>query len=131
MIIENQDQFFNEIIVKVKDVAGVDVVYFFNGSQIIKEHHNTESDNYLEQVQNIVKSDPLLKSVSSNLFSEEFHTYSFLNESGLMVISKLSDSESLYMIIVAGENAPVDLLNLLKICKETRLSFNNLTVTNA
>ena len=65
------------------------------------------------------------------MFSDEFHTYSFLNEAGLMIISKLNNQESVYMIIVAGENEPVDLLNLLKICKEARLSFNDNTVANA
>ena len=121
----------DEVIAKVKDVAGVDVIYFLKDSQIIKEHKNTSNENYLEQVQNLIKSESLLKSIGSNLLSDEFHTYSLLNEAGLMIVSKLSSQENLYMIIVAGENAPVDLLNLLKICKEARLSFNDHTVTNA
>lgn len=120
----------DEIIAKVKDIAGVDIVYFLTDNQIVKEHKNTTNENYLEQVQNILKSDSLLKSISSNFFSDEFHTYSFLNEVGLMIISKLSVQESSYMIIVAGENEPVDLLNLLKICKEARLSFQDYKVTN-
>ena len=121
----------DEVIAKVKNVAGVDVIYFLKDSQIIKEHNNTTNENYLEQVQNLIKSESLLKSIGSNLLSDEFHTYSLLNEAGLMIVSKLNNQENLYMIIVAGENAPVDLLNLLKICKETRLSFNDHTVTNA
>lgn len=110
----------DEIIAKIKDIAGVNVIYFLKDNQIIKEHSNTADKNYLEQVQTILKSDSLLQSISSILFSGEFHTYSLLNEEGLMVISKLNNTESLYMIIVAGENEPVDLLSLLKICKETR-----------
>ena len=117
-----------EVIPKVKDIAGVDVVYFLKNNEIVKEHKNTSSENYFTQVQNILKSDFLLKSISSNLFSDEFHTYSFLNEVGLMIISKLNDQENLCMIIIAGENEPVDLLNLLKICKETRLSFQNVKI---
>ncbi len=128
MVIDNQEQFFNEVILKIKNVVGVDVIYFLKNNVILNKHHNFPCDTYLEQVQNILKSDP---SLGTNLFSDEFHTYSFLNEAGLMVISKLSNVEGLYMIIVAGENEPVDLLNLLKICKETRLSFQGSTVTNA
>ena len=131
MLIENQDQFFNEIITKIKDIAGVDVVYFIKNNQVLKEHRNTSSESYLTQVQNMVKSDSLLELIGSNLFSNEFHTYSLLNKSGLTIISKFSGKESLYMIIVAGENEPVDLLNLLKICKETQLSFHDYTIINA
>ena len=118
----------DEVISKVKDVAGVDVVYFLKNNEIVKEHRNTSSDNYLTQVQNILKSNSSLNSISSNLFSDDFHTCSFLNEAGLMIVSKFSNQESLYMIIVAGENEPVDLLSLLKICKEIRLSFQNVKI---
>ncbi len=131
MIIENQDQFFNEIITKIKDIAGIDIVYFIKNNQVLKEHRNTSSESYLTQVQNMVKSESLLELIGSNLFSNEFHTYSLLNESGLMIISKFGSKESLYMIIVAGENEPVDLLNLLKICKETQISFHDYTIINA
>ncbi len=118
----------DEVIGKIKDIAGVNVIYFLKDNQIIKEHNNTTDKNYLEQVETILKSDSLLKSISSNLFSDEFHTYSLLNEEGLMMISKLNNMENLYMIIVAGENEPVDLLSLLKICKETRLSFQDIKI---
>lgn len=120
----------DEIIAKVKDVAGVDVVYFLQNNQIIKEHNNASNENYLTQVQEMLKSESFLKPIGSNLFSDEFHTCSLLNETGLMIISKFNSNEGLYMIIVAGENNPVDLLNLLKICKEARLSFSGDTVTN-
>ena len=118
----------DEVIAKVKDIAGVDVIYFLKENQVVKEHKNTSSEGYLTQVQNILKSDSSLNSVSSNLFSDEFHTYSLLNEGGLIIISKFSVQESLYMIIVAGENEPVDLLSLLKICKETRLHFQDVKI---
>ena len=120
----------DEVISIVKGVAGVDIIYFLKDSQIIKEYCNTSGENYLVQVQNILKSESLLKIISSALFSDEFHTYSLLNEGGLMIISKLDSKENLYMIVVAGENEPVDLLNLLKTCKEARLSFQNHTITN-
>lgn len=133
MITELEDQFFNEVIAKVTKVAGVDIVYFLRNSQVIKEHNNAQSENYLAEVQNILKSDSISSELSSTLFSDEFHTYSFLNESGLMVISKLSiqGQENLYMVIVAGENEPVDLLNLLRICKEARQSFLDKQVTSS
>ena len=121
----------DEVIAKIKDIAGVTVIYFLKDNRIIKEHNRTADKNYLEHVQAILNSDSLLQSISSNLFSDKFHTYSLLNEEGLMIISKLNNQENLYMIIVAGENEPVDLLSLLKICKETRLLFNDHTVTNA
>ena len=118
----------DEVIAKVKDIAGTDIVYFLQDGQILKEHINTSSTNYLKQIQDMLKSEPLFKSIGLNLFSDEFHTYSLLNETGLIIISKLSAIENLYMIIVAGENEPVDLLNLLKICKETRLSFQDMKI---
>ena len=125
MVIDNHEQFLNESISKINNITGVDVIYFFKNNLIVKEHHNSTAETYFEQVQNILKSD--FRAIGS---SSEFHTCSFLNESGLIIISKLSNIEGLYMIIVAGENNPVDLLNLLKICKEIRLSSQNGTITN-
>lgn len=118
----------DEIIAKIKDIAGVNVIYFLKDNQIIKEHNNTADKNYLEQVQTMLKSDSLLQSISSSLFSDEFHTYSLLNEEGLIMITKLNNMEGLYMIVVAGENEPVDLLSLLKICKEAQLSFQDIKI---
>lgn len=129
MVIENQEQFFNEAILRIKDVTGVDTVYFLSSDEILKEHHNSSVGNYIDEVKNIIKSNPAFNT-DSNLSSEEFHTCSFLNESGLIIISKLVSAKVLYMVIIAGENDPVDLLNLLKICKEIRQSFQNSTVTN-
>jgi hypothetical protein len=42
-----------------------------------------------------------------------------LNENGLIVFSKVAD-EGLYLVIIGGENDPVDLMNLLRIVKEAR-----------
>ena len=123
MIVEHQDQFFNESIEKIKNISGVDVIYFLKDRQILKEHCNASGENYFEQIQNMLKS-------NSVLFSDEFHTCSLLNESGLIIILRLDSLENLYMIIVAGENEPVDLLNLLKICKEVRGDFENHMLTN-
>lgn len=115
-------QFIDEVIAKTKDLKGVDLIYFLDkNNNIIKEHKNTEKTYYLEEILNIIKSEELLKSLSSTfLDSKPFHTYTLLNENGLIVISKLAVLENLYMVIIAGEEDPVDLLSLLKICKETQ-----------
>ena len=128
-ISNTSEQLFSEAISQIRDIPGVDRVYFINeAKEIIKEHSNNQTDNYLEQVRNILNSESLLKPVSNKLYEDEFHTYSFLNEEGLIVISRLSNSENLYMVVIAGENEPVDLLNLLKICKENRLNFQESSV---
>ena len=117
-----QTQFFDEVISKIKDIAGIDLVYFLNKNyEIIKEHKITpSSNNHHEQVIGIIKSEALLEKVSTTLNSNPFHTCTLLNELGLMVISKLSNMENLYMITIAGENEAVDLIKLLNICKEIR-----------
>lgn len=116
------NQFIDDIINKIKDLKGVDLVYFLDKTnQIIKEHKITGTNNYSEQIQSIIKSESLLENISRTfLDSKSFHTYTLLNESGLIIISRLAILENLYMIIIAGEKEPVDLINLLKICKETQ-----------
>lgn len=116
---------FDKTISKVKNLAGVDLIYFLNSDfQIVKEYKKTNCNSYLKEVTNIIKSGHLANSITKPLYSKPFHTYTLLNETGLMLISNLSSSDGLYMIIVAGENEPADLINLLKICKESRLSFS-------
>lgn len=116
-----QTQLFDEAIVKLKNIEGVDLIYFLNENyEIVKEHRITESNDYLEQVLNIIKSN--FNSLATPLNSNQFHTYTLLNEAGLVIISKI---ENLYMVIIAGENDPVDLINLLKNCKEIRLGVVN------
>lgn len=121
---------FDEVIEKIKDIAGVDLIYFIdNNYQIIKEHNNTGTDNYLHQISNILKSGPLFNKVSTTYYGDSFHTFTLLNETGLIVISKLTgEFENLYMVIIAGEKEPIDLINLLKICKEIRTKFEGLGV---
>ena len=116
------NQFIDDIINKIKDLKGVDLVYFLDKTnQIIKEHKITGTNNYSEQIQSIIKSESLLENISRTfLDSKSFHTYTLLNENGLIIISRLATLENLYMIIIAGEKEPVDLINLLKICKETQ-----------
>ena len=117
-----EEQTLTNVISKIQAVSGIDVVYFLDNSyNLIKEKKLTETKNYIEEVINILKSNSKLNSVSSNFLSNSFHTCTFLNELGLIIIAKV-DYLNLYLIVIAGENEPVDLLNLLKICKEIRLS---------
>lgn len=112
----------DEIIAKVQNVGGVDLIYFLDNTyQVIKEkRNNIETNNYLEQILNIIKLESITDELGTTFYSKVFHTYTLLNETGLVVISKISNL-GLYMIVIAGENDPVDLINLLKICKEVRL----------
>ena len=123
---ELQDKIINEAISKVEILAGIDLVYFLdNNHQILKEKNNTNVHNYLQQILSIINnSKPLATD------SKPFHTYTFLNENGLIILTKIttSENESLYMITIGGEHEPVDLINLLKICKETRLKLQNVSL---
>ncbi|MBI3590732.1 MAG: hypothetical protein HY094_05050 [Candidatus Melainabacteria bacterium] len=128
---EDQNKFFDEIIAKIQNIQGTDYIYFLgNDYQIIKEQKVNGSNNYLEQILNIVKSEPRFEEIGTNLYSKPFHTYTLLNETGLIVISKLQAKENLYLVIIAGENKSVDLINLLKTCKESRLGYQALLNTN-
>lgn len=116
------ENFLNEMVKKIKALKGIDLVYFLNGnSKIIKESRFTSANDYLDQILEIVNSEELLDSIASGKGLGSFHTYTLLNESGLIVISKITNPINVYMIIVAGEHEPVDLVGLLKICKEFRL----------
>ena len=117
-----QTQFFDEAIVKLKNIEGIDLIYLLNENhEIIKEYRIAEANNnYLEQILNIIKSN--FNSLATPLDSNQFHTYTLLNEAGLVIISKI---ENLYLVIIAGENDPVDLINLLKTCKEIRVGVAN------
>ena len=112
----------DEIIAKIKNITGVDLIYFLDtGLNLVrKEEKNTSSKDYLPQILNILKLESLANTIGNVFYSKRFHTYTLLNETGLMVISKISNPE-LYIVIVAGESEPVDLLSLLKTCKEIRL----------
>jgi hypothetical protein len=88
---------------------------------VVKESRFTSANDYLDQILDIVNSEELLDNIATGKDLGSFHTYTLLNESGLIVISKITKPVNLYMIIVAGENEPVDLVSLLKICKEFRL----------
>lgn len=119
---EGLENFLNEMVKKVKALSGIDLVYFLNGnSKVVKESRFTSANNYLDQILDIVNSEELLDNIATGKDLGSFHTYTLLNESGLIVVSKITNPRNLYMIIVAGENEPVDLVSLLKICKEFRL----------
>ena len=114
----------SEAVSKIKNLPGIDLVYFLSRDlQIVQEHKNTNSNNYLEQILVVLKSQSFLNELGTAFPQKSFHTYTLLNETGLIVILKLGGTENLYMVVIAGENQPVDLINLLKICKETRLNF--------
>lgn len=114
----------DEIISRLSKIAGIDYVYFLDKElNIIKEQGFKGTNNYFQEILNIIKSESLFEKISKNFYSSSFHTYTFLNENGLIVILKLHNKTDLYTIIIAGENEPVDLINLLKICKESRLNF--------
>lgn len=114
----------DEIISRLSKIAGIDHVYFLDKElNIIKEQGFKGTNNYLQEILNIIKSESLFEKISKNFYSSSFHTYTFLNENGLIVILKLHNKTDLYTVIIAGENEPVDLINLLKICKESRLNF--------
>lgn len=116
------EHFLNDLISRMKSIAGIDTVYFLDeNKKPLKEFHYNEQENYLTQIQELFRLQPVSDSISSSLFQSEVHTKYFLNEDGLIIISKLSSN--LYMAIVAGEDQPADLLNLLKICKESRINY--------
>lgn len=120
----------DEIINNIKSLHGVDLIYFIKNEdenyKIIQEFNKTSKNNYYEQIVNILKSEPIFNNISAKLYSKSFHTYTMLNEAGLIIISKINQPDSLYMVIIAGESEPVDLINLLKTCNESRISFANL-----
>ena len=116
-----QDQLIDETINKFQTIQGIDIIYFLDKDfQLVKEQKNTDTSNYLEQIILILKSQALSEKIASTFYSNSFHTFTLLNEAGLIVISRINLSEELYMIIIAGEKEPVDLIKLLKICKEVR-----------
>jgi hypothetical protein len=124
MIGQEQNQLIGEAVSKLEKLAGVNYIYFLSRDlQTINEKKITGNNNYLDQVKNILGSEELFKKVQSAFYEKEFHTFTLLNESGLIIISKLG--EYLYLVVIAGENEPVDLINLLKTCKESRKKFNN------
>ena len=126
---ETQNQVFEKVIDTIKNIAGVDLIYFLdNNYQIIKEHSNTGIDNYLKEISNILKSEPVFNKVSTTYYGDSFHTFTLLNETGLIVVSKLHSTENFHMIVIAGEKEPIDLINLLKICKEARIKIEALGV---
>lgn len=116
------NQFIEDVIAKIKSLKGVDLIYFLDkNNQIIKEHKITAPNNYSEQITKILKSESLLETIGRTfLDSKSFQTYTLLNENGLIIISRLAILENPYMIIIAGEEESVDLINLLKICKEAQ-----------
>ena len=132
MIDEIQNTFFDKIINEVKIITGVNCIFFLDSNyQSIKEHKINDSKTYQQEIQNLFKSEALFEKIGNNFYSKPFHTYTMLNEHGLIVITKMENpKENFYMVIIAGEKEPVDLINLLKTCKESRLDFENASKAN-
>lgn len=123
---EEQNQFFVRTFGKIKKIAGIDHIYALNKERtLIKEEKISGNDNHLSEIANILKSESAIEKLATTSYSKTFHMYTFLNENGLTVILKLKSSDTFYIVVIAGENEPVDLINLLKTCKETRLDFEN------
>ncbi len=121
---QEQNQLIGEVVARLEKLGGINYIYFLdNHKQIISDKKLTGNNNYLDQVKNILASEELFKKAESAFYEKEFHTYTLLNESGLIIISKFGGH--LYMVVIAGENEPVDLMNLLKTCKEYRKKFSN------
>ena len=116
-----QQEPIDEVINKTQNLQGIDLIYFLNKNyEIVKEKRKSNAPDYLEQITNILKLGPGIENISQTFHSKSFQTLTLLNESGLIVISRLNFEENLYMVIIAGENEPVDLMALLKICKEAQ-----------
>lgn len=128
---EQKDRFINETSNKLASISGVNMFYFLdNNYQMIKSQISESSDSYLDSIISILKSEDLFNKLSNYFFSDAFHTYTILNESGLILITKLYNDENLYLVMIAGENTPVDLINLLRICKESRINYKSTIEAN-
>ncbi len=131
MISEQLNNFFDQSISKLLKITGIDVIYLLdNNYQIFKEHKINNTEIYLQQILNIVNSETLINKTGDTVYKSPFHTYTLLNEKGLIIISKLTGSENFHLIIIAGEKDPVDLINLLKICKENRQNYEDFSKAN-
>lgn len=129
---EQKDIFLEDISNRLSTVSGINMFYFLdNNYQMIKSEAKDTSNNYLDGIVSILKSEDLFNKLSNYFFSDSFHTYTILNESGLILITRLCNNENLYLVIIAGENNPVDLINLLKICKESRINFKSTSEASA
>lgn len=112
----NPYKFLDEITASFQKMAGVDLVYFLDSSyQIVKKSNNDGRANYLDQVLNIINS---AGNFNASRRNKELKTYTLLNEDGLILISKVDVLGGLYMVVIGGENDPVDLITLLKLVKE-------------
>lgn len=123
---ESLNTYISETASTIQKVTGIDLIYFLDiNFQIIKEHKIKETTNCIQEIKNIIKSAAELEKINTPLDQKPFHTMTFLNENGLLIIVKLGNNEGLYLVIIAGENEPVDLISLLKICKELRVKYTN------
>ena len=101
-------------------IGGVDLAYLLdNNYNLLRQKQKSGKNNYLGEIQNIIKS---TLNIDGLLYQKPFHTYTLLNENGLIVISKLNN---MFLVVVGGENDPVDLIALLKSVKEAPVKLLN------
>lgn len=113
---------FEKNLSDIINIPGVDLIYFLDSDyKISKSYKKNNVDFHLDEVKNVIKIES-----GSKLSKDEpsgFHTMSFLSENGLIIISKLCTQDKQYLIAIAGEREPVDLIKLLKCCKEMKTSI--------
>lgn len=117
---ENKALTMEPFLEKLESFQGVDVIYLFDSSLnlIYEKNKSSNNINYVDQLKNILKVDSISNEIGTSIYSKPFHTYTLLNENGLIIISKLKKEKFNYLAIIGGENEPVDLLNLLRLVKE-------------
>lgn len=119
MVTEIQNQFLEGALNEISGLEGIDVVYALDGSNnVISEINNSGTGNYLSQVVKLISLESVSNEIGNSLYEKPFKTCTLLNEDGLMIITKIDLEDDIYIIIVAGEAEPVDLINLLRMVKE-------------
>ena len=119
---ENKIDPIKRMFIPFDHIAGIDTVYCLDENlQLLKEKNISSSNKYLEQVLNVLKSS---KNIDAKFYSKPFHTCTLLNENGLILISKVNVNNGVYLVVIGGENEPVDLISLLKTVKEIRTKIS-------
>lgn len=120
---ENTVDSISKMFTTFDDIVGVDTMYCLDEDlHLLKEKNISGSNKYLEQVLNVLQSS---KNINARFYSKPFHTYTLLNENGLILISKVNINNGVYLVVIGGENEPVDLISLLKTVKEIRKGSSN------
>ena len=71
---EELNNFFEGSISKFSNITGIDIIYFVdNDYQIIKEQKINNTDNYFQQILNIVKLETLIDKTGTSVYEKPFH----------------------------------------------------------